>query len=107
MIHVMGDRQAVVARELTKLHEEILRGPLSRIVKEISVRTQLKGECTLLVEGRERKKEADRQSVRNYLIRLRREKDSPLSDLVKQIAKEYDLPKKLVYEEALRLEKEG
>lgn len=105
ILDVMGDREAVMARELTKVHEEILRGPLSRILKEISTRLHLKGECTLLVAGRERGGEIDRQSIRNHLLRLRRDKDRPLSDLVKEVAKKYGLSKKRVYEEALKLEK--
>jgi 16S rRNA (cytidine1402-2'-O)-methyltransferase len=47
---VLGDRHAVAARELTKLHEEFIRGSLSEIIKELSAR-ELKGEFTLVVEG--------------------------------------------------------
>jgi 16S rRNA (cytidine1402-2'-O)-methyltransferase len=47
---VLGNRRAVVARELTKLHEEFIRGSLSEIIKNLSAR-DLKGEFTLLVEG--------------------------------------------------------
>ena len=49
---VLGDRRVVVARELTKLHEEFIRGFLSKIIKELSER-DLKGEFTLVVEGSE------------------------------------------------------
>jgi 16S rRNA (cytidine1402-2'-O)-methyltransferase len=52
-IEAFGDREAVLARELTKVHEELLRGSLSQIVKEAVERT-LKGESTVLIRGRKR-----------------------------------------------------
>lgn len=106
IVRVMKDREAIMARELTKLHEEILRGPLSKMVKEISERPPLRGECTLLVAGCEVEAEIDREALTGYLGELRRDKGRPLSELVKEVAKEYGLSKKVVYEEALKLEKE-
>jgi len=50
---ILGDREAVIARELTKVHEELLRGPLSRILQGAEART-LKGEATVLIRGRQR-----------------------------------------------------
>jgi len=46
-LEVLGDRRAVVARELTKIHEEYLRGNLSELVKL----KDIKGEIVLLIEG--------------------------------------------------------
>jgi 16S rRNA (cytidine1402-2'-O)-methyltransferase len=45
----LGDRPALVARELTKLHEELLRGPLGRLAAELGRRDEVKGEVTLVV----------------------------------------------------------
>jgi 16S rRNA (cytidine1402-2'-O)-methyltransferase len=50
----LGDREAVVARELTKVHEEFLRGPLSRVKEEAEQRA-LRGEATVLIRGRQRR----------------------------------------------------
>jgi 16S rRNA (cytidine1402-2'-O)-methyltransferase len=50
MLAVLGDRRAVLARELTKIHEEVLRGRLSELSEVASKRT-LKGEIVVLVEG--------------------------------------------------------
>jgi 16S rRNA (cytidine1402-2'-O)-methyltransferase len=47
---IMGDRRVVVARELTKIHEEFLRGKASELAGSIGGKT-LKGEATVLVEG--------------------------------------------------------
>jgi 16S rRNA (cytidine1402-2'-O)-methyltransferase len=61
-MEMLGDREAVIARELTKVHEELLRGPLSRIVQETGIRT-LRGEATVLIQGRQRgeRKPADKK----------------------------------------------
>jgi 16S rRNA (cytidine1402-2'-O)-methyltransferase len=45
-----GDRRVVVARELTKLHQEILRGSLTQLAASLEDR-ELKGEVTIVVEG--------------------------------------------------------
>ncbi len=45
----LGDRPAAIARELTKLHEELLRGPLSELRNELESRPSLKGEFVLVV----------------------------------------------------------
>jgi 16S rRNA (cytidine1402-2'-O)-methyltransferase len=47
---VMGDRHVCVARELTKLHEEILRGTVSEVLDRIRGRT-VRGEIVLVVAG--------------------------------------------------------
>ncbi len=50
MQETLGDRRAVVARELTKKFEEILRGNVSDILKKLENRS-VKGEITIIVEG--------------------------------------------------------
>ncbi len=48
-----GDRKVVVTRELTKLHEEIIKGTLEEVREEFSQRT-IKGEITIVVGNKER-----------------------------------------------------
>lgn len=48
---IMGDRACVLAREVTKLHEEFLRGPLSEVAETLAGRETVRGECTLVVSG--------------------------------------------------------
>ena len=45
------DRDAALARELTKLHEEVLRGPLGELAGEVGERAKLRGEVTVVVAG--------------------------------------------------------
>ena len=52
---ILGDRQAAVARELTKVHEEIRRGSLSRLRKDLEERPE-RGEAVVLIQGRSRDK---------------------------------------------------
>jgi 16S rRNA (cytidine1402-2'-O)-methyltransferase len=49
---VFGDRRACVARELTKLHEELLRGTLSTVAQTLGEREEVLGEVVVVVEGR-------------------------------------------------------
>ena len=47
----LGDREAVLGRELTKLHEECVRGPLSALRRHVAAMDPVRGECVLLVTG--------------------------------------------------------
>lgn len=51
----LGSRQVVIARELTKIHEEFLRGSI-RELRDKSVNLKLRGEATILIEGLGKKK---------------------------------------------------
>lgn len=48
---IKGDRSAVVGRELTKLHEEILGGTVAELRDEFSSRSEIKGEFVLMISG--------------------------------------------------------
>lgn len=49
MARLLGEREAVVARELTKIHEEVRRGPLSNLIAAYSDIDVLKGEIVIVV----------------------------------------------------------
>jgi len=51
-LEVLGDRRACVARELTKVHEEFLRGTLSELISRLRDREEIKGEVVIVIEGR-------------------------------------------------------
>jgi len=50
MQHVLGNRKAAYARELTKLHEEVQRGTLSDLIKQTADKERIRGECVIVVE---------------------------------------------------------
>ncbi len=102
IMQVMGDRHGVLAREMTKVHEEFLRGNLSVIRRTLKARPSIKGECTLLVAGYQ-KDEISMEVIRDEIERELGRGESGLSALSKKIAGKYGLAKKTVYEEALRM----
>lgn len=107
IVRLMGDRETVLARELTKIHEEILRGTAGQILNRLSERPVIKGECTLLVSGDRDVAEVDRKELQAALRRIRLEQNRPLAALAKEVAARYGLPRKLVYKEALEMDKEN
>ncbi len=60
IFETLGDREMVLTRELTKVYEEVLRGKVSEIKNQIGER-KLKGEMTLVISGKTRKK-TDRET---------------------------------------------
>jgi len=103
---IMGDRYCVLCREMTKLHEEFLRGRLSEVIETLSNRPAVKGECTLLVKGREENMSVSRDIVRDELIEVLGKKEIKLSQVSRIIAQKYGLSKNEVYEAALKLKAE-
>ena len=98
MGEVLGDpRRAVVAREITKLHEELVRGTLGELVRRF-VETPPRGEVTVLVEGAEEKGEwstAEMEEAVEEAVALGQ--DSP-SRLAKRLAREGGWKRRQVYE---------
>lgn len=51
ILRTLGNRKCALCRELTKKHEEVLRGTVEEVVKELSEREVVKGEIVLVVQG--------------------------------------------------------
>ena len=68
ILEILGDREMVITRELTKVYEEILRGKVSEIQTEIGER-QLKGEITLVISGKLREKKERKAQGREEIER--------------------------------------
>lgn len=104
---IMGDRYGVLCREMTKIHEEFIRGSVSEIILELNTRTAVKGECTLLLAGCTDERETSIEVVRSELNTALKKTDGALSEIVKTVAKKYGLPKNMVYDEALKLKRKA
>ena len=63
MLEVFGDREAAVARELTKKFEEVLRGNLSKLIQDMTQKPR-KGEMVVLVAGKNRKSVLPKRDAR-------------------------------------------
>ena len=103
IIDAMGDRQGVIAREMTKRHEEFIRGTLSQILENLEARSGVKGECTLLVAGRDESSDAQWDTVKHEIQDMIKSSTEPVSALAQKISQKYGLPKNRVYREALKL----
>jgi 16S rRNA (cytidine1402-2'-O)-methyltransferase len=103
ILSCMGDRNAMLAREMTKLHEEFVRGTVSQILRAIRARPVLKGECTLLVAGFEGKEELNSEIITAEIKAALEKQQFGLSEIAKLIAQKYGLSKNKVYEIALKV----
>ena len=103
IISCLGDRNAMLAREMTKLHEEFVRGTVSQILKTIRSRPALKGECTLLVSGRQALEQIDPEIVKTEIKAALQNGQNKLSKIARTIAEKYGLPKNEVYDLALKI----
>lgn len=93
MFEVLGDRKAVIARELTKINEEYIRGNLSELI-EIDEST-LKGEMVVLVEGNKKEEivsEEEILEVVGYYIKNGYSK----KDAAENAAKQLHVPKNFI-----------
>ncbi|ABW66912.1 16S rRNA (cytidine(1402)-2'-O)-methyltransferase [Desulfosudis oleivorans] len=99
----LGDRQAVVCREMTKTHEEFLRGPLSELSAALESRDAVKGEITVVVEGAPQEGETlDPEDLAQAV----READCGASELAKTLARQYNIPRRQLYDEILKIKKD-
>ncbi|MBQ9842887.1 MAG: 16S rRNA (cytidine(1402)-2'-O)-methyltransferase [Oscillospiraceae bacterium] len=104
MAQVFGiDRPISLCRELTKLHEEVVRTTLGEAVAQYTQNAP-RGEFVLVVAGapEETKEEATAEDAAAYVARLMEEGMSR-KDAIKQTAKDLNLPKNTVYDAALNL----
>jgi 16S rRNA (cytidine1402-2'-O)-methyltransferase len=98
-----GERGVTVARELTKLHEEVFRGTVAAALDHFS-RERVRGEVVVLLAPAQ--VAAPTESVRDALLRWMRESDLPRRQIVKEVAKELGVSGSEVYRESLSLPRE-
>jgi len=103
IVHVLGpQRPVVIARELTKLHEEFIRGTAQEALERVRGR-ELKGEITLLIgKGRPAEAAPPRQDLRARLEQLMREQKLDEKAALKALAKERGVSKSELYRELQR-----
>ena len=104
MLDVFGNRKISIARELTKTYEEVITSDLNNIIELIDTRRKnnipLKGEIVLIIEGCS-KEEFNFETLSNNI----KDKLKKLSvrDAVNEIIIETNLPRKVIYNEAIKI----
>jgi 16S rRNA (cytidine1402-2'-O)-methyltransferase len=93
---VAGDRRVVVARELTKIHEEFLEGTAASIADTLEARPAIKGEFTILVARAEAAPPSDPANIEAEVAALVAG-GTPRMDALKAVARRYGLSKREVY----------
>jgi len=103
---ILGDRHMVILRELTKVYEEIRRGSVSSILKELE-EDKIKGEFTLVVAGKGNAG-ADRSLDRitqKRIAGLLNENQMSIKEIATQLSEELGLTYRKVYKECLAIKK--
>ena len=94
VVAVLGDRPIAVARELTKLHEEFVRGSAKNVLEELRSRTSIKGEITVVL-GAAQRSTAEGNPVEE-VAKLQAAGVERMA-AIKQVAKQFGLPKRELY----------
>jgi 16S rRNA (cytidine1402-2'-O)-methyltransferase len=107
VVEVLGaGRHLVVAREVTKIHEEFLRGRAGEVLENLKGRETVKGEITLLIgkaeEGSVATAAVGTQSVRHRVEQIMAEEKVDEKAALKRVAKERGVSKSEAYREMQR-----
>lgn len=106
LVEVLGpDRHIVIAREVTKIHEEFLRGRAAELLATLRSRGDVKGEITLLIAKAEESTvaaTAPRTNIRERLTQMMSEEKIDEKAALKKIAKEMGVSKSEAYRELQR-----
>lgn len=101
-----GSRHVVVAREVTKIHEEFLRGRASEVLQTLKARDAIKGEITLLIGKAEQSDVAattsEDRTVRQRVAQIMAEEKIDEKAALKRVAKERGVSKSEAYREMQR-----
>ena len=94
---ILGSRPLVLARELTKIHEEFLRGTAAGLRETLGKRASVKGEITLMI-GKGETAQVDETPLAEAVDKLVRS-GVPKMEALKTVARQRGLPKREVYKQ--------
>ena len=102
---MLGDRRACLCREMTKLHEEFLRGTISEMIEAAD---ELKGEMVLVVEGNrdDYSKDVDMSMILR-MVRESVETGMSTSQAIKEVAGRTGVSKNKIYDMVHKAEQKG
>ncbi len=105
VVEMMGpERHVVLAREVTKIHEEFLRGRADEVLAKLEERGEIRGEITLLIGKAEETAHApaSAKTIAQRVKELVRDEQLEEKTALKQAAKEFGVPKSEAYRELQR-----
>lgn len=116
ILHTLADLESVwgaearivVARELTKMHEEFLRGTIAEVHRELAARDRIRGEITVLVDAQPRRssgtgiENGGHETLPAKIARVQLETGADEMEALKQLAREMGLSKSELYRELQR-----
>lgn len=108
MNRILGNRRGVIARELTKVYEEFVRGNLTELIEHLKLNPP-KGEIVLLCEGADleklatdEKNELEQITIREHILLFMKDGLDKKS-AIKEVAKRRKIPRREVYKESIDL----
>jgi 16S rRNA (cytidine1402-2'-O)-methyltransferase len=106
VVEILGaERHVVIAREVTKVYEEFLRGSAGEVLETLKARGDIKGEITLLIgkmEATEKKSSSARVSIRQRVQQIITDEKLDEKAALKKVAKEMGMSKSEAYRELQR-----
>ncbi len=92
---ILSNRKIVIARELTKIHEEYIRGDIHKISQNVE---NLKGEMVILIEGRDliEEKPFENMTIEEH-YKYYEKQGLEKKEIIKKIAKDREVPKNDIY----------
>lgn len=98
MLEILGDRKISIAREITKVHEEFIRGKISEVLGKL----QARGEMVIIVQGAEKSEEEIEKEKRKELsieehYKFYDSKGFEKKEIIKKVAKDRGVAKNEIY----------
>ena len=103
MLKVLGNRNIVLAKEITKIHEHFYRDKIENIISELEKEERIRGEFVILVEGSEvTKKEKEKEELLKLPLeehyKYYENQGLTKKEIIKKIAKDRNMNKNEVYQ---------
>jgi 16S rRNA (cytidine1402-2'-O)-methyltransferase len=102
IFEIFGDRDITVAREVSKVHEQFLRGRASEILQQFAGR-EVKGELTLVIRGSLEQPETSVEELQREIAKLRA-RGLRVKEIAELLGEQFGYGKKEIYRLALRLD---
>ena len=101
LAEVFGERRAVLARELTKIHEEFLRGTISELIEQLD---EVRGEFVIVVDGQKSSQVAEPEETISEVVEKFLAAGLDKKSAMREAAKKFNVSRREIYNSLLREE---